>query len=301
MAVKQSNISNKDSKSRNMPPYRAWGVKWGNIPHPNKDKRYFESGDRRLIVRTIPLQRTEKDKKKQADGHLWPKGTFMQLKRQSMNEQVLPLTQRKQQSHDHQKWTGQCYPLDLTNEIVNTSVPFELKLCCNEIVENASANNTQGGTLQGSYVLHVAICEYVSPNDLYDQLMGKKAGDVIIPRISLRSSKKMAKEYLASQTVSMIDSDDEEDNTAESSQAQGNSLSEHLTLSLLCSVSRTVIETPVRGRHCKHIQCFDLKNFLHSNSNLNGGRWRCLVSMFLGITILVFVHIPNLFLYPTGM
>ena len=87
----------------------------------------------------------------------------------------------------------------------------------------------------------------------------------------------MAKEYLASQMVSMIDSDDE-DVTAESSQAQGNSRSENLSLSLLCSVSRTVIETPVRGRHCKHIQCFDLKNFLHSNSNLNGGRWRCLVS-----------------------
>ena len=175
-AVKQSKISNKDSKGRNMPPYRAYGVKWGLIPHPQKDKRYFESGDRRLIVRTIPLQRTEKDKKKQADGHLWPKGTFMQLRRQNMNEQVLPLTQRKQQSHDHQKWTGQCYPLDLTNEIVNTSVPFELKLGCNEIVENASTNNTQGGTLQGSYVLHVAICEYISPNDLYDQLMGKKPG-----------------------------------------------------------------------------------------------------------------------------
>lgn len=163
----------------------------------------------------------------------------------------------------------------MTVEVVNTNVPFELKLCCNEIVENAATNdNAPKGTLKGSFALNVSICEYVTPDDLYDQLMGKKAGDVIIPRISLRSAKKMAKEYLANQSKSMIGIDDSDDEGDSSNKDHPSSL----TFSLIDPSSRKALQTPVRGRQCKHLQCFDLKNFLHANSNLGGGRWRCLVS-----------------------
>ncbi|TKR81797.1 hypothetical protein L596_015615 [Steinernema carpocapsae] len=46
-----------------------------------------------------------------------------------------------------------------------------------------------------------------------------------------------------------------------------------LTLSLLCPYSKATIKTPVRGRSCDHLQCFDLENFLI----MNEGRpsWKC--------------------------
>ncbi|KAL7542827.1 hypothetical protein ACHAXR_012179 [Thalassiosira sp. AJA248-18] len=291
--VSLSKISNRDSSGKTLPVnYRPWGVKWGSLSHPYKDNKNrqrdcFQTRDRRLVVRTLPLQRTSKDIKKRADGHLWPKGTFLQLKRGD-TEKVLSILQRKQQSHAPLEWKGMSHPLDLTVDVMNTHVPIEIKLCSKEVLVATNDDHAKGSpTLAGSYALHVAICEYVAPDDLYDQLMGKVAGgDVTIPKISLRSARKMAKDYLANQMVSIVDSDDEDDN-AKSDQgkiAGGKSM----TFSLLCPISKTAMCTPVRGRHCKHMQCFDLKNFLHANKIITGGRWRCGVcESFLNVRDLV--------------
>lgn len=130
-------------------------------------------------------------------------------------------------------------------------------------------------TLSGSYAVQIAVCEYVDADDLYDQLMGNVQGEVSIPKISLRSAKKMAKEYMAGQVVSMIDSDDEDDNVESN---QGSHERKSLTFSLLCPISKTAMCTPVRGRNCTHLQCFDLKNYLHANKSITGNRWRCGVS-----------------------
>lgn len=75
---------------------RVWGVDWG------KEKRGgYKSGDRRLLLRTLPLTRSSKESKQRADSHLWPKGTFVQLKiGQEMKEQVVKISQRQQQHHD---------------------------------------------------------------------------------------------------------------------------------------------------------------------------------------------------------
>ncbi len=129
----------------------------------------------------------------------------------------------------------------------------------------------------GSYAIQVAICEYVSPDDLYDQLMGNTSeSDVIIPTTPLKVATKMAKQYLLGQTVSIIDSDDESnENMVE--QRTG-CVPGSLTFSLLCSITKTAMQTPVRGRNCGHLQCFDLRNFLHANKSVSGGRWRCAVS-----------------------
>lgn len=224
------------------------------------------------------MQLTDKDKKKRADGHIWPKGTFLQLKRGN-KESVLTILQRKQQSHDHNEWKGVSHPFDLTMEVMNTTVPIEIKLCSKEIVENSASNNEgwlrfTDGTLAGSYALHVAICEYVAPDELYKEVMGEKAGgDMTIPKISLRSATKRAKEYLVSQMVSIPDSDDEDKDA--NSQGKNHGENESLTFSLLCPMSMSVMRTPVRGRNCKHMQCFDLRNFLDANKNVTGGRWRC--------------------------
>jgi hypothetical protein len=103
------------------------------------------------------------------------------------------------------------------------------------------------------------VCEYIAPDDLYDDLIKR------IQKISLEASRAMAKSYLQSQTVS-IDSDSEGGVSSNSSS---------LTLSLLCPLSMSAIKTPIRGRHCKHMQCFDMKTFLHYNKHISGGRWRC--------------------------
>jgi len=277
--ISRSSSSNRDSTGRSIAGYRPWGVKWGKLanPQPNEKGKHrdrFQTGDRRLIFRTLPLQRSPEDTKKRADCHLWPKGTFIQL-RYGKSEKVLPILQRKQQSHADQEWKGISHPLDLTVEVVNINTPYEIKLCSKEVVENKATDNNVQGTLMGSYGLHVAICEYVAPDALYDRLMGAIAGsEVIIPKIPLRKAKKMAKEYLADQTVSILDSDDE-GNDVNSDQGKRAGEDKSLTFSLLCNISKTAMQTPVRGRNCKHMQCFDLKNYLIANENLTGGRWRC--------------------------
>ena len=138
--------------------------------------------------------------------------------------------------------------------------------------------STTKDVLLGSYAIHVAICEYVAPDDLYDQLMGiTSESEVVIPTISLKPATEIAKKFLADQTVSILDSDDE-DNVDKTAQGKKVDAGKSLTFSLLCSMSKTVMQTPVRGRHCAHMQCFDLRNFLHTNKNITGGRWRCAVS-----------------------
>lgn len=176
----------------------------------------------------------------------------------------------------------------MTVFVQNTDLHFELRLGAYETIEKSAASE---GVMLGSYAVHTAICEYVTPDDLYDQLMGnttESESDVIIPTTSVKAATKMAKEVSMGQTVSIIDSDDEDmkdKTTADKERDPGKSL----TFSLLCSITKTAIQTPVRGRNCGHLQCFDLRNFLHANASVSGGRWRCAVSMreFLVCDLLV--------------
>jgi len=294
-----------------------WGLKWG------ESTTSYRTGDRRLLLRMLPLKRSEKEAKR-SDTHRWPTGTFLQLSRYA-KEQVVNLSQRRQQSHDPKLWKGLCHPLDMTTTILSDGrSPFSIKICTREVIEKVEAPKFKLGTpvskcfedgdgelrpfagtvkhydakfklyqvvyedgdaeeltdkevvsilvkgdndagqeegklLLGSYAIHLAVCEYIEPDDLYDQLMGK------MQKLSLESSQKVARQYLENQTVS-IDSDNEGGNSSSSSS---------LTLSLLCPISKMAIGTPVRGQNCTHVQCFDLKIWLQSNKNVSGGRWRC--------------------------
>jgi hypothetical protein len=217
-------------------------------------------------MRCLPLCRAQKEKKSKADGHVWPRGSFIQIKRGNLNEQVvIPVTQRKQQSHDHSKWIGNSIPLDLTRHIVDTRSPLDIKICCAEVI----AANERGG-LENNYAVHVAVCEYTEPDVLCDQLIGKTEGQVIMPMLSLRSAKRKLKEYIADNTIA-IDSDDECDNADSKKECE----SDFLTFSLLDTISNRLIEIPVRGQQCTHLQCFDLRNYLTTNTIVSGGRWRC--------------------------
>jgi hypothetical protein len=292
----------------------AWGLRWDG-----SDKT-CETGDRRVLLRMLPLTRTEYDKKHHSDSHQWPIGTFIQLSL-GTSQQVLLATQRRQQSHDPTLWKGLCHPLDITSILNITDTPFSLKICCRETIEKGrmpkhkigtlvskifddvdgeprpfvgsvvshdqkynlykivyedgdveeltyeetskitvEKNNDQHGEfLKGSYAVHLAVCEYIAPDDLYDELMKT------MPKISLETSRELAKKYLQGQIVS-IDSDNEGVDSSRSSS---------LTVSLLCPMSMSAIKTAIRGRQCRHLQCFDMRTFLHFNKNISGGRWRC--------------------------
>ena len=299
-----------------------WGVKFG-CQEPSS----YQTGDRRLLLRMLPLKRTEKDQKKSADTHKWPIGTFVQLSR-GTTQQVLDIKQRRQQKHDLNEWKGLCQPLDLTS-LVNAESIFNIQICTkqaikaplkqhqigsiisklfedddevmrpfsgvvksydgeyykieyedgdaeemdyDEVLEILVKKDEAGGageanSLLGSYAIHIGVCEYISPDDLYNQLKDK------IPKVSLQEAHEMAEQYIVlanQQTVSIDSSDIDDDDRG--GDAPSNI---PLTFSLLCPISKVAIETPVRGRHCKHMQCVDLKSFLHGNRHICGGRWRC--------------------------
>ena len=252
-----------------------WGMKFGT------PLSSYKTGDRRILLRMLPLERTAYDKK-MSDTHRYPKGTFIQLARGSESH-VIIVAQRRQQSHNAREWKGLCHPLDLTTFLKDGRLPFKIDLCAKEVVDGATNQNKfplatpvskefedddgemrpfagtimgydahymlykieyedgdveelnynevasilvkepKPTSLLGSYALHLAVCEYVSPDDLYKQLLGS------IPRISLETSQAMAKKYLENQTVS-LDSDDDEDD-GNSRHKKGS-----LTFSLLCKL-----------------------------------------------------------------
>jgi hypothetical protein len=256
------------------------GVKWGQMATPGTigSKDEYKTGDSRLILRTLPLFRNAKDKKKRADTHLWPKGTMIQVGRcngASLDDEVIvPINQRRQEKHDETSWKGMSHILDLT-KYTNPQRGMTIKLGSAEVVENvadgALAASPTTHRLTGSYALYAAICRYVAPDDLYDQLMGRRSGgDILIPTLSERSAKMIAMDYVSNQTVAIEDSEDEDGGNTHVDESNS------LTFSLICPLTKTTMETPVRGRNCKHLQCFDLRNFLHINEKVAGGRWKCI-------------------------
>lgn len=57
--------------------------------------------------------------------------------------------------------------------------------------------------------------------------------------------------------------------------------SDHLSLAVTCPLSFTLMNSPVRGRSCTHLECFDFKNFLDSRPRRreweppNSDAWKC--------------------------
>jgi len=117
----------------------------------------------------------------------------------------------------------------------------------------------------GSYAVHVTISEYVGPDRLFDELVEKST----LPLLPLESVKQKAIEYLKQQQIVVVDGEDESDNN------NGGSNSGSLIVSLKCPIGKTTIQTPVRSKHCNHLQCFDLRNFLLANEKPSARRFRC--------------------------
>lgn len=232
---------------------------WGCFrAHPGKLS--YKHGERRLLLRALPLKMPQKYMKKKSDTHLWPKGCFVQL-----NSTPIMLAQRKQQSHDRKLWKGMCHTLDLTQFVPQPTLLNDLCICTKDEIE---------------YAIQVAMLEYISPDALYDLCMNTSAvqpdthNENSIQKLTKEEGFAVARGYLKKDAVVL---DDDDDGGKPPSTTTNTPADITLTFSLLCSMSMTAMTTPVRGKNCRHMQCFDLRNYLRTNSTVSGGRWRCAV------------------------
>ena len=116
------------------------------------------------------------------------------------------------------------------------------------------------------YAMQVCIAERRSSKTVFQEALEKT--NVIPFDLALEK----AKNYVKNQTISLDDDVSSKSDTRQSHEEEENN---HLSFKLLCPISMTPIREPVRGKHCRHFQCFDLLNFIESNSFPSGRRWKC--------------------------
>jgi len=207
------------------------------------------NGEQRLILRCLPSKIKEEYKKARADIHLWPKGTLVEV-----NGRLVPIQQRKQQSHDEALWKGLSFPLDMTGLLSASS----------------SISITMSTKDPDSYGIQLAVCEYISPDALFQRCM--TPGDPkSIQQLSFEEGLALWQKKLDEHQTFVLDDSDDED------ESDTNSDNKQTICSLLCTVSKTAIHVPVRGKHCQHMQCFDLSVYLKTNEPISGPRWRCAI------------------------
>ena len=222
------------------------GLEWGKkadttADTPPKDK------DVALLLRMLPVSLPQT--RNRADCHLWPKGTFLEVGNVGQKLQPVSIAQRKQQRHELSEWKYLCKHVDLASFVTNPQKPVLVQM----VTGDAEV-----------YLYSVAVCQYRSPERVFDMLMGK--GEGAMERLSRHASMEKAVQFAQGSMIVLAGDDDENDDEED----QGK-----LVFSLTCPISKQIMETPVRPKGCKHFQCFDLKNFLSLNKTVCGIRWRC--------------------------
>ena len=209
-----------------------------------KARNKYDQDEARLIVRMLPLetpsQKSVSKGKARADNHLWPKGTLL-----SICGEAKKIDQRKQEAHKPESWVGISCFFDATAGVTPDSrvrPEISLDLCCFE---------------DKPFAICIAICKFQKPHTLYHLLMNKA-----ISELSMKDSLDVARKWVKRNYVVLDDSD-------------GDDQSGSFTFKLTCSLSHSLIRTPVRGISCRHFQCFDFQNFLEMNQNATGTRWEC--------------------------
>eukprot|EP00980_Cylindrotheca_fusiformis_P007069 scaffold1482_cov120-Cylindrotheca_fusiformis.AAC.11 len=222
---------------------KNWGTEGSTQP---------KDGECRLLLRMLPVKKETKLMQR-ADCHLWPKGTFA-----TVNDTALCLKQRQQQSHDYKKWLGMSRHFDMATEIRFPHQSQTVNICCRDTDQ---------------YYISLALCEYRSPEFLVRKLQGlqpecnSRPAHHTLQFLSYRDSVQKAKESINKQMV-VLDDDDSGD------KVEGQSVGKFV-FSLIDPLTKVPMTTPVRGKKCKHWQCFDLRSFLQSCLPVSGSRWRC--------------------------
>lgn len=273
----------------------------------------------RVFLRMVPLDLLNEQSEKRADIHLWPTGTYLQININNIPGKATPqkLMQRKQQSHNYEKWLGLSHPLDVTSLLHISWSSYSTKnpnLCS---VFELGCHDSE------VYMFSLALCRYVSPAALTKSLLS--TNNSALKRLTLKEAHDRATKLMTNNEVTLDNSDDEDEEKKEIRRIQ---------FSLKDPLSMTQIKVPVRGRKCRHfsvrfcvfgqlslhrlyvlliflffffipkshsyhlpcsMKCFDLGNYLEMNKTVSGQRWKCLrCELFLSYQDLEFCALTEL-------
>jgi hypothetical protein len=176
-------------------------------------------GDTTLLLHMAPLSSVMTNK---VGKHLWPLGTFLVI-----DGSPVKITQRDQNLDD--KWYGPSLPLDVTQYVKDPKKPLTIELGCHESVP---------------FVYCLAVHKYRTVGDFIETLrfsMNRASPDDGV--------KKVCSLLKAASTTICIDTDEDEPDDKEIGK---------LVFSLRCPLTRKPIETPIRGKNCKHFQVSDI-------------------------------------------
>jgi hypothetical protein len=204
-----------------------------------------KDNDLRVLIRMLPLYLSKQKHggKDRADVHLWPKGTYLQIRADSDIRSIgTPqiLCQRKQQSHDASKWLGICKHLDVTNIIHNawSSSSSSLKS------KKSKRTEIQLGCYDPElYMFSLALCRYQAPSSLSKTLLENPQ---LLRRVSIEEMHQRAKKLMESNEVILdgdTDDDDDENKPAEL---------RSIRFSIRDPLTMAALKTPVRGKGCLH-------------------------------------------------
>jgi hypothetical protein len=214
--IKSAASGQLDIKSFNFQNRLNWG--------PNLRKGAMADKDIGLVLRMLPLHRGDQATKR-ADGHLWPKGTHL-----CINSRPVSLVQRKQQAHNLAEW---CYVSKELNVAACISKPTDhnsFQICCFD---------------NQSYYYMFSFCEHRTVETLMQQLTASTSPEKMRV-VSIQEGSARAKLLAARQVALCVESGGEE-------QAAHDEVGKFV-FSLQCPISKTIMETPVRGKNCKHWQ-----------------------------------------------
>ncbi|KAG9410178.1 hypothetical protein AC1031_018208 [Aphanomyces cochlioides] len=97
------------------------------------------------------------------------------------------------------------------------------------------------------------------------QRVEKQALDHLVKQV-VEQSKNITYEQAKADVIKSFGSEDDDDVVATCTM-----------LSVRCPLGLCVIDLPVRGINCQHLQCFDLKTFLMFNRSARSRAWKCIV------------------------
>jgi len=235
----------KDSRNpRAMTSYmRIPPSSWGEC------KPQVENGETRFLLMALPDPKLLK-KKKRADGHLWPQGTFVQLIYDGKTRKPLRISQRKQQSHNAKEWKGLSKILDLTEYVKESFNHIKLDIICHD--------EDPFYFVAGFFRKHL-------DKEVHESLVAGSSKERI-QHLSREEATKKALGFAKTKMLCLGDSDGDDDEEEEAGK---------MIFSLKDSTTKRLMEYPVRGKDCAHFQCFDLFPFVAGNIFMSGQRWRC--------------------------
>ena len=223
--------------------YGSWG----------QARTELSNGETRLLLISLPKNPSPK---KRADYHLWPKGTFVQLTG-DMGSFAVSLKQRKMQTHDEKEWKGLSSVLDLTSYVKDPRRPLKVNIATHD---------------PDTYIFGVGLFTFRSAEYLSKKILSPDY-PYCISTLTRDEGMQKALGHARATMLSLVDDEEPGNNDSKHVEEEAGLM----IISLFDSSTKQVLKRPVRGKDCRHFQCFDLDPYIGMNVNVSGQRWRCSV------------------------